>query len=427
MSSYIYPSTLNYVSGLNAVAPDINNSEMNMQPQNNKASFTNGEFIDFIFPKNGELDQDSVYFNATCNYTTNNTSGAVLSVPSYAFMGKIEETSNQGAGPINNTIPNYNILIHDSIQLTQNSANKIGKAPMYGYKQANETLSGQLIPMTDGRVLDVSGVNSFPISCPLPYLLCTSSEQMLPLEYLGGYRIRIYIDQLSNFVNNTTVVTGFTLTNVSLTYDLVTAPSLETSLRNLGNISIKTSTFGSASTTLPQGSTGFQSIPFQFPYNSVRSITLHNGKSSGTNKIFDSYDITTNGSYYVTMNNKSYPTAPLSIQSNRAQIQTEALKAWGYLSNTNGSCAINNTEFSYVINDTTSLAEPAKLYLCADTSRISSMVKGYLNGYSTGGNSLYVNYNMSTGIPANVFVAIFVNYDCVINIDTVNKSANLVF
>ena len=100
------------------------------------------------------------------------------------------------------------------------------------------------------------------------------------------------------------------------------------------------------------------------PSGSAVNLKTINGK-------FDAVDITTGGSYSLNVGGVTFPQGgPISFANNKAGAMSELRKATGNLYDWSKSMAINNIEFNYVDNDSTSLNQPGKVYVGFDLNKI---------------------------------------------------------
>jgi len=83
--------------------------------------------------------------------------------------------------------------------------------------------------------------------------------------------------------------------------------------------------------------------------------------------------------------------------------------------------AINNIEFSYTENSTTSLVQPGKVYIGFDLNKINSASRAMLNGTSSQNApiNLIININVATASAKNVYLVL--NYNCIFILDPRTK------
>jgi hypothetical protein len=101
---------------------------------------------------------------------------------------------------------------------------------------------------------------------------------------------------------------------------------------------------------------------------------------------------------------------------------SELRKATGNLYDWSKSMAINNTEFSWTEDSTTTIVQPGKVYVGFDLNKINSASKAMLNGTSSQNSpiNLILNINNPAVVSAkNVYLLL--NYDCIFIIDPRTK------
>jgi hypothetical protein len=113
------------------------------------------------------------------------------------------------------------------------------------------------------------------------------------------------------------------------------------------------------------------------------------------------------------LNNKTYV-----IQSLR--------KASGDLDDKNNNMAINALEFNYVGNDVTTVSSPAKFIIGIPLEKLHiPNDKAILSGVSTNNSNITVNINTATATAQQHTVNLILNYDAIIEVDTMNRDARV--
>jgi hypothetical protein len=104
---------------------------------------------------------------------------------------------------------------------------------------------------------------------------------------------------------------------------------------------------------------------------------------------------------------------------------SELRKATGNLYDWSKSMAINNTEFSWTEDSTTTLVQPGKVYVGFDLNKINSASRAMLNGTSSQNSpiNLILNFAAATVSAKNVYLVL--NYDCVFILDPRTKMITL--
>ena len=129
--------------------------------------------------------------------------------------------------------------------------------------------------------------------------------------------------------------TDFILTNVTLCYNCLTLPeSLSSMLLKEDKIFIKSNSFMNIQNFIPIGSSGQLELVYNTRLASVKTCFLLNSSNS-VNKIFDSYDVTSNGDYIFSVAGKLYPSRPITQNDILSQLRKSV-----------GSIGCKNTTFS---------------------------------------------------------------------------------
>lgn len=421
------PKEMNYSELPARLDPSVSSTTINIQPSNNKSSFTLMDSIDIDLPKQGYVDPKSVYMSYKIN-VTNTAALAMLATPAYTPIARIEESCRSSTLTLN-TIPNYNVLANDLVQITMSTADKYGSQTALGF------LSDATNPSFDGRTFVGNAAQVFYVSAPLPGLMLTGSEKFLNLQHLGGYRLKFYIESaLANIFDVPANVTAntFQISNFQVTCDIVNvSPEIDMALSSQPYV-VKTQSYAVANQPVGVGSVGNMQISYANNFSSLRHVLIHPNVQS-TNKSFDAVDITTNtagvalgngGYYQLSIGNISYPQAPLNTGFNKSQVFQELKKSVGRLYG-NYNLSINNVEFNYANNGATTVQEPGKFILAVDTSRISANANNLLNGISTKNTPINLNILIQTATTVASTVSLLMNYDALINISPLDNQVSL--
>ncbi len=88
--------------------------------------------------------------------------------------------------------------------------------------------------------------------------------------------------------------------------------------------------------------------------------------------------------------------------------------------------SINNVEFGYLDNATTSVTQPGKCYIGFDLNEVNSASRNMLNGTSSQNSPINLVLNIATNMGANSKnVYLVLNYDCVFILDPRTKMITL--
>ena len=180
---------------------------------------------------------------------------------------------------------------------------------------------------------------------------------------------------------------------------------------------IKSNGYANSSVTVPVGTNGTTTLVYNQRFASIRSaIALPSGTAVNTKTLngkFESVDITTNGFYSLNVGGITFPQGgPISFANNKAGAMSELRKATGNLYDWSKSMAINNTEFSWTEDSTTTLVQPGKVYVGFDLNKINSASRAMLNGTSSQNAPINLIINIGTATVSAKNVYLVLNYDC---------------
>jgi hypothetical protein len=358
-------------------------------------------------------------------------------------------------------IPQFNQLSNMITNLTHSVSNKLGLAVSHGYKTYNNAASTN--NHADGAVHlpNAEGNVGGPLRCML-----SEATKLVPLALLPNVRIQLTLASLATVFTDEFLSTqilpdsngdyfegdleqkfqnvangkieqpvirrpsDFTISNMQLSYNAMSFPTevVET-LRMQPQILIKTQGFSTTSQSIPKGTSGVVENVYNSRYASIKSLFLLNSSNS-TNGIFDSFNISPKASYQFYVNGQQYPSLPITKDRNA---YIELLKACGSAFDTIGNnFAINQNEYNYELRDLNldstsafkvpTLSEPAKFYVGCRT-QIASFTDRMISGVSSENSSLSVRMNIEEPTPRPVTSSLVVNYDMIIQIDPMTRSA----
>ena len=212
------------------------------------------------------------------------------------------------------------------------------------------------------------------------------------------------------YINPVVGTNGTFITNFELVYDMIDfGPEVERSVLAQPSIMIKSNGYSNSGTTVPATSTGLQTLVFNQRFASIRSaVLLPSGGAVNTKTLngkFDSLDITTGGSYSLTIGGIQFPQGgPINFALNKAGAMSELRKATGNLYDWSKSMSINNVEFNYVDDSTTTALQPGKCYIGFDLNKVNSARRNMLNGTSSQNAPINVNLTIGSTQIQKIFI-----------------------
>jgi hypothetical protein len=120
-----------------------------------------------------------------------------------------------------------------------------------------------------------------------------------------------------------------------------------------------------------------------------------------------------------------YPQKPISAATAKAQALMELKSAVGSIFDRSNNMSINSVEFAYVANPapTTSLFAPAKFFIGTSTEKLNS--ENLLTGISTQNSPISYRINTGSNTTNASTVSLIVNYDALIEVDTMTRQASV--
>jgi hypothetical protein len=303
-------------------------------------------------------------------------------------------------------------------------AQKYGLQSCFGYSTAAGGVP--TLEQLDGRGLPVATSATGSVSAPLISML-SNAEKLLPLFAMPQIRLVLTLDSLANQFNTVANgVSAFSISNVELRYKVVDmGGAVENIVLGMGDkLYIKSQSFACSSQTLP-ATTGYSELVYNSRFASVKSLIAVNGSASA-NAFYDSIDLTSNnGDYSFMIGGVMYPQKPISTSTAKAQALMELKSAMGSIFDKNNSMSVNSIEFGYVASPapTTTQTAPGKFFVGTSTEKLNS--NNLLTGISTQNSPISYRINTGTSTTNPSTVSLIVNYDALIEIDTMTRQASV--
>lgn len=415
----VLPSSVDYKQALPALPDAAVQIPVAASPING-STFSAGQQIQFDLLNRGFLVPDSMYISYAFSAVASATATAWRATPVYSTFNRLDV---QIGSQIVDTIQNYGLVAHVLTNLNYDVAQKYGLQSAFGYVGAAATPT---LEELDGRAITASATNSGSLSAPLVSML-SNAEKLLPLFAMPQVRITLTMDSIANMFTAAAGITSFSISNVELRYKVVDmGGAVENVVLGMGDkLYIKSQSFACASQTLP-ASTGYNELIFNQRFASVKSLYAVNGSAS-VNGFYDSIDLTSNGGDYSFMiGGVMYPQKPISAALCKSQALMELKSAAGSIFDKANNMSINTTEFSYIANPapTTTAAAPGKFFVGTSVERLNS--DSLLTGVSTQNSP--ISYRINVGGTSSLnpsTISLIVNYDALIEVDTMTRQASV--
>lgn len=417
--SVTLPQKVNYADAHPSLPEGVTTTSMTLSAINGQ-TFTSGSLIQFDFTNRGFIVPDSIYIRYKIQVTNATTASSMIGCPVYTPFLRLETLLGS---QVVESINQYNQVQHVLSNLTLDVASKYGLQSAFGYN--DNTTAGITMEKLDGRAIALAG-ETFFMSAPVNCIL-SNADKLIPAFCMPQIRLQFTLDSFANmFTTNTP--SAVTLTNVELCYTMVDMGSgVEDMVRSMGEkIYIKSQSFTNSASTIATGSLGATELVFNQRLASIKSafVNLSGTSSASANKWGDSYDITSNnGDYQLNVGGIVYPQRALSTLMNKAGILQELRNATGSIYDKNNSFSINSVEWNRVGNDTSTADTPAKFYLGFCLEKIHS--NAILTGISSQNSAITFRVNTSTATAQAHTINLILNYDALIEVDTVNKQCSV--
>lgn len=415
------PKEIDYTSVLPSLSADTASISTVIMPSNG-STFGPSSTVFLDLPSQHFIDPSTMYLRYKVNLTSA-ASAEVKGTPAYTFFNSVQTTL--GSSIVEN-IQNYNQTMAMIVNLTHSSAHKQSMAVPYGYNDpAMITAVTTQCDNLNGRICALN--ETFSLSMPLKCVISESSK-LVPMFVLNGCRITLNVDSIGGIFTSAVVPTNFSLSNIELCYDSINfGSSVESMVKSMGLIYIKSQSLSTSTSILPTATSGSIDLIYNLRLASIKSVfSIFSGTSANSiNKNMDSYDVTSNnGDYQYLIGNKNYPSRPLSTLNAKSCFSIENKSAIGGFHDVTNSSAISPVEFSYVGNAATTLVRPAKFYVSQNVEKLKS--NGVLlSGISSQSSPINLRINTNTATAQSHNVSLICLYDALIEIDTINNTANV--
>jgi hypothetical protein len=393
----------------------------------NGSTFSVGDILQLDLPSRGYLVPSSLYMRYRVSTVVPASAAAsVVATPVYSYFTKLETLIGS---QVVESINNYGQLNNMIVNCKMTPAQKVGIASAFGYRDtaldstADYTNSDVNARLLADNATDVSAYAG-PVNCIL-----SNADKLVPLKFMPACRIQFTVDSaLTNIYASTTDPTSFTISNFELCFDLVDFPTeVDNAVASMtdanGKIYIKSQSYISSGQNLPSGSIGNLEFIYNFRLASIKSLFLMPSGQSSVNRLYDSFDATTqNGSYQFFVASMPYPQRPISTAQHRfAGIGMELSTAFGPahdLITTQFGSTLRNLQ--YATNGTTTAIIPAMFYVGTNTERLSSNAV-MLSGVSSQNSPISLRLELGTATAAALTLQLIAMYDAVIEVDVGNK------
>ena len=414
------PSELDYSQTISEI-PECTNYEATLVPTTGAGSYNPGSVIKFDFNNRGFIDPKSICLRY--KYTITSAANAeIIATPAITPFLRLETLIGSS---VVESINQYNQtvgFVHVNTQY--DVSQKYGQQASLGF---NNSTAVPTLEQLDGRLCTLNEVGTF--SFPLVGLL-SSCSKLIPAFAMPQISVQLTMDSIANIFTTTVVPTAFVISNVELSYNMLDfGRDVERMVMAMPKIFIKSNSYSNSSTSIATATSGSLSLVYNQKYASVKAayVVFSGTSSSSANRWGDSYDVTSSsGEYSINIAGVSYPQRPVSALNNKTYAVQQLRRAAGNLNDKTNNMSINSVEFLKEGNGGTSFAAPAKFILGVPLEKLHiSDEKAILSGVSTNNTNITLNIQTSTATAQAHTVNLILNYDAILEIDTMNRDARI--
>lgn len=421
----VLPREIDYSSKLHALPPQTSCLSAVVSPSNGSTfSAGGGEIIMFDLPARSFLVPGSLYLRYKLAVVNGTTADFLLGTPFATPFARLETLiGSQNVESISGYNALYNMIVNTKLNLAQ----KAGMATNLGLL---DMTTAQDFTKLNGRNIPASATTSISLAAPLGCILSNCSE-LVPLCFMPSVRIQLTTEAISKMVQIGTSVTGYTLSNLELCFDIIDfGPEVESvcaSMANAdGNIMLKSQSFVSSSQSIAGGAIGQIELVFNQRLSSIKSIFALLQPQNLT-KTFGSKDITkSSGDYQFLVASMAYPPRPLSALNNNSGILMELLNSWGPSHDiTSNNCSISPVEWARVADSGDTAQLPGKFIVGVNTERLSTN-SSLLTGISSQLSPISFRINMGSAVSTEAFTCTLIScYDALLEINPATRQASV--
>lgn len=424
--SVALPKVVDYNEPMYSLPPNTQSFQVVCTPISGNAGNTQNSQVDFDLGSRGFMDPKSLHIR----YKVTSTSGAsvnyMIGTPYTAPFLRLSTMINSQTVE---TINNYNVVANMLVNLTKDTAQKMGEQGAYGY--LDDTTTPVTNEQTDGGTF-ASGGGTKSVSGPL-YCALSSCEKLVPLFLLNGIRLTFTLDSAANVFSSldlagaavTNLASNFTITNFEVVYNCIDfGDEVKNMVASMDRIRIKSQTWASSVQTLASGVIGQQNLIYNHKFSSVKALFLNMGganRAISANGNMDSYNIGGVASdYSFNVAGIQYPQKVLSCNLNYAGILQSLRQAIGSVFDKSNAMSINAIEWNRISSTVTSPTIPAKFWVACSTEKIK-IAGSFFTGISTEASPISAIINITTATSQQHNVMMIVNADVVYEIDPQTK------
>lgn len=436
MAELSLPKEVNYATPLPVLPEGAFSTLMSVQPTNG-ISFSPSQVIQFDLNASlgNYIDPKSVFirFKAVC--TSGATQGIVRRKPAYTFITRLDEFI--GSVPVN-SVYQYNLVANGYIDTNFSITDVLGQAFSFGL-QGNASAYTDI----DGFPLPTaSGDSSVLCAAPLVCSALSGLSNFYPTSASAPWRIQLTVAPISEAFTVPANVTAYRIENPELCFQMITLGSnVDNLVMSMApKIRLHTTGWASASQTIAQGTSGYQSLPFNHRYESLTNLYLYSTVSDTTKAINswgDSFNplgtAGANGTCQIQINNQLVPQIPINNNTGglASVLQFLRMSNSGSITDQRNTMSILTENYNQYAGDATVSTSnlPAKFILGFPLTKVVSSPyapTSLLSGVSAAQSPINVLLNIGTALNKATNFFLVAQYDEIIEIDTMSKQVNII-
>ena len=444
------PKEVQYNKPMASLPAETSSMNVNVRPSNGQVfSRSGGDIIQFDLPAHSFLVPSSLTLRGIITIdptaaTPANFEGFIAGMPGASWIQRVETIVG---GSLLESVNDYGRLYSMLSQTNIDYSTKAGLQAELAYGGNNDKagLGANALPTfsnLNGRVLQEGAADpnqavsaSFPFAIPLGCLLSSCSE-LIPLGHMGGVRIQLTTDQVSNYLRNTGAggMPAVSFSQLEMNFDLVDfGGAMDGVVRSManadGDLVLKSQGWNISNVNLPVQVAGSQS---EFVYNvrlsSIKSLVLQGtgtAKTQAVNGLYDAIQVAgPTGSTQFFIANKAYPQTPLR-EENTASVMSALRQAFGEAHDIyHSNIAIPESQFVRIADTTTSAVSthdaPASHFVGMNTEKLSTN-SVMMSGESSQLTPINVRLNPSAVTDAAATLTLYSCYDALIGINVASR------
>ena len=420
---------------------DSRKIEQRIQPYSQAEYKSAGQVAKFTIPQTSRtlLGGQTMYLTGRLTLENLEDGKKYAIYGSYYSMFSRQVVSANGS--VLETIEKPGELVNQLINMTMNSAEKIGQSNSLGcaaYSDQDSTSNVSLV-LGNAGPLPVRSATTQNISFAIPIIGVLDAQKYIPM-WNSNIELELTINELKNWLADITGATAFnsitfTLSDLELVFD-----SIELSpesfnmvmLEHPQKVVIKTQSylFGSGSGNITKNNFGAVDIPINARLTSMKQLFFYFTREGLADRTFGGVNPNANDVVFIT-NGQYYPQRPIKC-TNPSECYMQIQKAFGSIKSYSHSGCIGKAEFirrdtqdtnkMYLapITQKTQLIEAAgggnKFYLAIDTEIINTNKNTLYNGIPTGVNS-NIRVNIADPLSEAYICYYWACYDILLEMD----------